>query len=183
MSSATKYSLTELAREAVVSPRTVRYYIQHDLLPPPKGAGPASHYDEGHLDRLRLIKRLKKSHLPLSEIRKQIKPLSDEEVNAVLEKEPEEVAGTAIDYIREILNVRETRLREAPSPTMGIVFADGQPSPAPPQTPEPTRAHWERIGLSPDIEIHVRRPLSHPQNKAVNRILEAAREILEEEAP
>ncbi|MGH8542343.1 MAG: hypothetical protein ACREX3_01575 [Gammaproteobacteria bacterium] len=54
--------------------------------------------------------------------------------------------------------------------------------PRPPQSPEPTRAHWERIGLSPDIEIHVRRPLSHPQNRAVNRILEAAREILEEEA-
>jgi hypothetical protein len=128
-----------------------------------------------------LIKRLKKSHLPLAEIRKQIKPLSDEEVYAVLEKEPEEVTGTAIEYIREILNVRESTLREAASPRMGSVFADGEPSSTPPHITEPTRAHWERIGLWPDIEIHIRRPLTYQQNKAVNRILEVAREILKEE--
>ena len=183
MATATRYTLTDLADEAEVSTRTVRYYIQHDLLPPPKGAGPGAHYDQGHLGRLRLIKRLQKSHLPLAEIRKQIKPLSDEGVNAVLEKEPGEVAGTAIEYIREILNVRESPLQASPMPLKGLVFADVQRSPAPPTNAEPTRAQWERIGLSPDIELHVRRPLSHPQNKAVNRILEDAREILQEEAP
>jgi DNA-binding transcriptional MerR regulator len=189
MQGETAYTLTELAREAVVSPRTVRYYIQHDLLPPPKGAGPASHYDDGHLDRLRLIKRLKKSHLPLAEIRKQIKPLSDEEVSAILEKEPEEVAGTAIEYIREILNVREEALRDDATPESLLelrqfdkgLFWTSQQSPVFPRANEPTRAHWERIGLSPDIEIHIRRPLTYQQNKAVNRILEAAREILKEE--
>jgi DNA-binding transcriptional MerR regulator len=186
----TTYTLTELSREAAVSPRTVRYYIQHDLLPPPKGAGPGSHYDSGHLDRLRLIKRLKDSHLPLAEIRKQIKPLTDEEVQTVLDKESEEVADSAVDYIRSVLDVRETALsywkhwKPEPDHTISLkynymrpsVFAQGSP-----QLAEPTRAHWERIGLSPDIELHVRRPLTSQQNKAVNRILEAAREILKEE--
>jgi DNA-binding transcriptional MerR regulator len=181
MQRGTAYTLTELAREAVVSPRTVRYYIQHDLLPPPKGAGPASHYDDGHLDRLRLIKRLKKSHLPLAEIRKQIKPLNDEEVQAVLGKESGEVTDTAIEYIRGILNVREEALREPSALVLEDIVSAYELRSNIPQTPEPTRAHWERIGLSPDIEIHIRRPLSYQQNKAVNRILEAAREILKEE--
>jgi DNA-binding transcriptional MerR regulator len=182
----TTYTLTELSREAAVSPRTVRYYIQHDLLPPPKGAGPGSHYDSGHLDRLRLIKRLKDSHLPLAEIRKQIKPLTDEEVQTVLDKESEEVADSAVDYIRSVLDVRETALRSSDSDLLFDVYDEFTGPFAPrlrPSRPEPTRAHWERIGLSPDIELHVRRPLSHQENKAVNRILEAAREILQEEAP
>jgi DNA-binding transcriptional MerR regulator len=188
MQTETTHSLNDLADQAGVTPRTVRYYIQHGLLPPPHGAGPGTNYDHGHLNRLRLIRRLQKSHLPLAEIRKKLKPLSDEEVRAVLEEEPEAVADTAVDYIRSILNVREEALRdEAPKPLLGLSQFDRastwnlRPSPAPPRSQEPTRAQWERISLSPDIELHVRRPLSHPQNKAVNRILEAAREILKEE--
>jgi hypothetical protein len=121
--------------------------------------------------------------LPLAEIRKQIKPLSDEEIRARLDKEPDEVSDTAVEYIRSVLNVRETTLRKAASPQALQQFAEWAPSRLTRQPVEPTRAQWERIGLSPDIEFHVRRPLSHPQNKAVNRILEAAREILQEEAP
>jgi DNA-binding transcriptional MerR regulator len=181
MQGATSYSLAELANEANVSTRTVRYYMQHGLLPPPRGGGPGAHYDDGHLARLRLIKRLQGTHLPLAEIRKQVKPLSDDEVHAVLEKGSEEVADTAVEYIRSVLNVRETALRDAASPPALLKFAEAWQPLAPPQLSEPTRAHWERIGLSPDIEIHVRRPLSYQQNKAVNRILEAAREILKEE--
>jgi DNA-binding transcriptional MerR regulator len=181
VATATKYTLSELADQANVSTRTVRYYIQHDLLPPPSGAGPGAHYDDGHLDRLRLIKRLKKSHLPLAEIRKQIEPLSNEDVQAVLVEESDEVTDTAIEYVRGILNVREEALRELPRSPQYFEFRDRSISPAPPKILEPTRAQWERIGLSPDIEVHVRRPLSYQQNKAVNRILEAAREILKEE--
>ena len=43
------------------------------------------------------------------------------------------------------------------------------------------RSQWERIVLAPDIELHVRRPLSRIQNKRVDRLLTIAREILEEE--
>jgi DNA-binding transcriptional MerR regulator len=180
-SSTTSYSLTKLAKAADVSSRTIRYYIQHGLLPSPHGGGPGSHYDYGHLARLRLIKRLQDTHLPLAEIRKQIKPLSDDEVHAILKKEHDEVSDTAVEYIRSVLNVRETALREAASPPALHWFAKRVPSCLEPQPVEPTRAHWERIGLSPDIELHVRRPLSHQENKAVNRILEVAREILKEE--
>ena len=64
--------LTELADRAGVSIRTVRYYIQQGLLPRPEARGPGAHYKEEHLDRLLLIKRLQKEHLPLAEIRRSI---------------------------------------------------------------------------------------------------------------
>jgi DNA-binding transcriptional MerR regulator len=77
-------TLGELTEEADVSVRTVRYYIAEGLLPPPEGAGPASAYTPGHLDRLRLIQRLKEAYLPLKEIRRRLAGLDDDAVRAVL---------------------------------------------------------------------------------------------------
>jgi hypothetical protein len=51
------------------------------------------------------------------------------------------------------------------------------------RTPPPERSHWERISLSPDVELHVRRPLSRSQNRAVARLLDEARRLLEEDQP
>jgi hypothetical protein len=65
-----------------------------------------------------------------------------------------------------------------------------RPSPAPPpqvaQSPAPaqqsvTRSTWERIPLAPDVELHLRRPLSREQNRFVERLLEAARRLFTEE--
>jgi DNA-binding transcriptional MerR regulator len=54
--------------------------------------------------------------------------------------------------------------------------------PAPPtQLSRSTRSTWERIPLGPDVELHVRRPLSREQNRKVERLLEAARDLLAEE--
>jgi DNA-binding transcriptional MerR regulator len=44
-----------------------------------------------------------------------------------------------------------------------------------------TRSQWERIFLSSDLELSVRRPTTRPTNKALTRIVEDARLILEEE--
>ena len=69
------YSLNDLARLAGVTTRTIRYYVAQGLLPSPEAAGPATRYGEGHLRRLRLIKRMQREHLPLSEIRGRIERL------------------------------------------------------------------------------------------------------------
>lgn len=39
------------------------------------------------------------------------------------------------------------------------------------------RSTWERIALAPDIELHVRRPMSRPENKLVDRLIEYARTL------
>jgi DNA-binding transcriptional MerR regulator len=88
-------SLQELAEAAGVTVRTIRYYIAEGLLPPPV-AGPRPGYSTGHLDRLRLIARLKDAYLPLKEIRRQLSGIDDEAVRAALEEvseSPEPLAG------------------------------------------------------------------------------------------
>ena len=76
------YSLSDLARLADVTPRTVRYYVAQGLLPSPEAAGPATRYGEGHLARLRLIRRLQRDHLPLAEIRARLERMGDDEIVA-----------------------------------------------------------------------------------------------------
>ncbi len=79
-----RLTLSELTAAADVSVRTVRYYIAEGLLPPPEGSGPGSAYTDGHLDRLRLIQRMKEAYLPLKEIRRRLSGLSDDEVRSLL---------------------------------------------------------------------------------------------------
>ena len=43
------------------------------------------------------------------------------------------------------------------------------------------RSQWERIVLAPDVELHIRRPLTRSQNKQVDRLVTIARELLEED--
>lgn len=83
-------SLAGLTEQAGVSVRTVRYYIAEGLLPPPVAAGRQSAYTPGHLDRLRLIARLKEAYLPLREIRRQLAGLDDAAVRHLLARDAAE---------------------------------------------------------------------------------------------
>jgi DNA-binding transcriptional MerR regulator len=53
-----EYRIEELAREAGVPVRTLRYYQERRLLPPPRRQGRVGWYSAAHLERLRLIARL-----------------------------------------------------------------------------------------------------------------------------
>ena len=68
MAPVSDYKLDELGRAAEVSPRTIRYYVQRGLLPPAEFRGKDTAYDEGHLLRLKAIKRLQAQSLPLDAI-------------------------------------------------------------------------------------------------------------------
>jgi DNA-binding transcriptional MerR regulator len=177
------YTLQQLAAEAGVTPRTIRYYIAQGLLQSP-GAGSGARYTDAQLERLRLIRQLQRNHLPLAEIRKQFD------------------RGSALDYVQSLL---EPRAQQAPpaqpaanEPTRAM-FALAMPSapgwlsrpaqsaPArlvgPPvkQPQEPNRSQWDRLSLTPDVELHVRRPLTRDQNRRVDRLIALARELLEED--
>jgi len=62
------YGVEELAERAGVTRRTVRYYVQRELLPPPRGLGRGKHYTEAHLATLVRIKELQEAGVPLDEI-------------------------------------------------------------------------------------------------------------------
>src|SRR3954471_16937712 len=112
------YTLTDLASLADVTPRTVRYYVAQGLLPSPDAAGPATRYGEGHLARLRLIKRLQREHLPLAEIRGRLERMGDDEVRSMLDTEspaPAPVPGETLAYVHRLMSQSGVRPRAAES--------------------------------------------------------------------
>ncbi len=196
MSDAVRYSLTELADLAGVTPRTVRYYLSSGLLRGVGQSGPGAKYGVDHLSRLRLIRRLQREHLPLAEIRQRLAGLDDDAVRGLAEAgDTPAPADSALEYIRTVLG--------SPRPTtdgpafFALPMSAPQPAPtiqvgritiaelagdytSPTATPI-ERSQWERIVLAPDVELHVRRPLSRTQNKRVDRLVTIARELLEED--
>ena len=99
-----RYSLTELANLAGVSVRTVRYYQSQGLLSSSGTSGPGAKYGEAHLDRLRLIRRLQREHLPLAEIRRQLDEMDDADIAELAESEPPEPpVDSALEYVRRVL--------------------------------------------------------------------------------
>ncbi len=196
----TTYDLNELADAAGVTTRTIRYYVAQGLLPSPTTRGPGTRYDQGHLDRLQLIRRLQRQHLPLAEIRRQLEALDDAGVREVLRSAPEPPKhSTALAYVRGLLS-KEVDLEPAPQPSPpsaasklaeslplfgkseGALAHPQQlhPSPLPPPRP-PRRSTWDRVALSPDVELHVRRPLTREQNRQVEQLMDAVRHIFTKE--
>ncbi len=121
-----------------------------------------------------------------------------------------EPRGTAFDYIQSVLAgtnrralsvampARAPAARQAPAaaatppaPPAGappppfpapVAAAPALPSAAsPPEPSNAARSQWERISLGPDVELHVRRPQSRLQNRAVDRLVALARQLLEED--
>ena len=248
-----RYTISDLAGLAGSTPRTVRYYVAQGLLPAPIGAGPGAHYTDAHLERLRLIQRLQRQHLPLSEIRQRLAQLGAREVSELIaDEQPEVPPGSALEYVRTLLagpatlgdeartlgravppsaaapsappvvpeapaalpaapaaRIGSALLRRAAAPVPFAALSMPQPRHvAPPRTagvaeapaeltsaldassagadslPAPEqRSQWDRIGLTPNIEIHVRRPLSRLENRRVERLITIARHMLREEQP
>jgi DNA-binding transcriptional MerR regulator len=207
----TGYAITDLASLAGVTPRTIRYYVSVGLVPAPTQAGRAARYGDDHLARIRLIRRLQEQHLPLAEIRARLASLSDTEITEALHAPEPRPAGSALDYIRSLTSGARHRTAASPAapsaqvpagltvasaagPSVALPTAPQAEVPAaPPAVPQlhpapasrsstrPVTAVWERIPLAPDVELHVRRPLSRTAHKRVERLITIAREILEDQ--
>ena len=174
--------ILELSDRTRVSPRTIRYYIQQGLLPAPEARGPGAHYGPEHVDKLKLIRRLQAEHLPLSEIRKRIEKLPPEEVKRVLQSKPDYRADSASEYVRRVLSEGAASYASPVRPRMSVASAN-LPRDQSRSLPAPQRSQWERFTLAPDVELHVRRPVSREDNRKLDRLLEAARQIFNEELP
>jgi DNA-binding transcriptional MerR regulator len=188
-------TLADLSRLADVTPRTVRYYVAQGLLPSPGQSGPGARYPGSTLPRLQLIRELQRSHLPLAEIRTRLAGLTDAEVAAMAAPASAPPSDTAIDYIRGLLGAsRPAR----PLPPGAAAPATAPPSPriAQPQPPPMVaeevspyrpdtleRSQWDRIALTADIELQIRRPLGRLEQRRVERLITIARQVLKEDTP
>jgi len=156
--------LADLAARSGVSVRTIRYYQQQGLLNAPGVRGPGARYGEADLNRLRLIKILQREHLPLAEIRRRLDGLDDAGVEQALAELHRPREGAA-EYARALLYPNAMLYRLAPGT----------------QFPQRSRATWERIEIAPDIELHVRRPLSRYENKKLEQAVEHLTRYLNDE--
>lgn len=98
-----KYKVSELAEKAGVTKRTIHYYISKGLLLPPEGTGINSLYNDEHLERILLIKKLQAKYMPLNKIREYI-----------LENPKEKVRKSAKEVKAKVINKeeREVYIRE-----------------------------------------------------------------------
>jgi DNA-binding transcriptional MerR regulator len=138
----TTYKLEELATAAGVGARTVRYYVQRGLLPAPDFRGSHTTYGREHLLRLRAIRHLQDSHLPLDVIQSRLATLSWVELEAL-------ASGASSSNPPER---PPERLPPAGSPYR---------APAPPPldaatASRPLVAVWHRLELAPGLELSVR---------------------------
>lgn len=78
------YTIQELSELTGVPRRTVHFYTQQGILPPPSGAGLGARYGQEHLVRLRLVPVLRRQGLRLDDIRARFDNLSLDEMKEVL---------------------------------------------------------------------------------------------------
>lgn len=186
--------LRELAESTGVSVRTIRFYQQQGLLDSPGHRGPGALYGARDIDRLRLLRMLQREHLPLAEIRKQLDAMSDDEVaRALALGEAPVQRSSAAEYARRVLAESAPRsAAERELSERGAIFNEQEPSAtnsadavarprAGSAARRPPRESWERLTLTEDIELHIRRPLSREQNRLVEQLLATAHRHLEQE--
>ena len=152
-----EFDIKELSERSGATPRTVHFYVQQGLLPPAGSTGPGARYGEGHVSRLKLIRLLQKQHLPLAEIARRLKGLSDEQVQGLLHETKARRAaesGSALDYIRNILGDQSAKRSDGPSLRATLAHSDSAACRAAmascirgsrlrhPRSPAPTR--WRR---------------------------------------
>jgi DNA-binding transcriptional MerR regulator len=135
-------TISELADQAGVTERTIRYYVEQGVLPPPERGRPAEYTDE-HVRRLALIRRLKEQYLPLEEIRDMLQRLSLDQVDELLAQHPpaadqakRETLEPAADYIAGVLRQAKAReqMKKAASPPP-FVYSPPPPASSPPGGP------------------------------------------------
>lgn len=78
-----EYSIQELCDKTGLQRRTIHFYSQQGILPPPNGAGLGAYYDEKHLVRLLLIPALRRQGLRLDDIRERLSNMDLESLQAL----------------------------------------------------------------------------------------------------
>lgn len=104
------YGVEELAERAGVSRRTVRYYVQRGLLPPPTGVGRGKHYTEQHLATLLRIRDQQAAGVLLEQMLPSAARPSADEARTI---SPEQSVWTRIVIADGVeLHLRDRRLSE-----------------------------------------------------------------------
>lgn len=147
------FSISELSDAASVTARTIRYYVAEGLLAPPEKGGRGASYNEEHLARLQLIRRLKEEYLPLQEIATLMRGLDRQAVMDLLEQKQRTGAAprsSAKAYLKDLLEVSGSSASDSGRLRARVAART---------KPEPEMEHgdgWRRLVVDEGVELHIR---------------------------
>lgn len=151
------WKLEELARQAGVSARTVRYYVQRGLLPAPVFRGRDTVYSSAHLLRLKVIRQLQERFLPLDAIQQELERCSPDDLCALI---------TGPDTVRAPAAAAQQPLQQPllpPLPSQTAAGSDG------------TGTRWQRWSLAPGLELHLAETADAATRRQAEELLNAFR--------
>ena len=96
-----EYTIQELSELSGVPRRTIHFYTQQGVLPPPQSAGLGARYSPLHLLRLQAVPVLRGQGLRLDEIRQRLSGLDLEATRALLSSPGEQPAPQPTAVLRE----------------------------------------------------------------------------------
>lgn len=167
------YKLDELARAAGTSARTVRYYVQRGLLPPPAFRGKDSAYGREHLVRLRAIRRLQDAFFPLDAIAVELGRRTLAEIERVADGSDSPRPSSSARPAPSPPPVAPPRQIDAPRPS---TTGGGEP----PASPFAARV-FRRVELAPGVELSVADDAPLESRRLADAILEDLQSMRERE--
>jgi DNA-binding transcriptional MerR regulator len=201
-----QFSIQELAEKAKVTVRTIRYYTEEGLLPPPVVRGKNAYYSLDHLNRLELIRRMKEAYLPLREIRQVMLSLTEAEVVQKLKEQilPQEqmtrevgpaasapqAGSDAVEYISRLMTSQaayrpgKNSPASSPSPPMkqvGSLQSNIRLSDTP--VSDSVSEVWQRILLASGVELHFRTSLDPNFRDRVEQLISFAIKLFRQPNP
>lgn len=190
----TTYSLDDLATAAGIEPRTIRSYIERGLLPGAQTRGRAASYLEDHLSRLHVIKSLRRArpNIALSEIRILLQGLTPEQIHSL-------AGGSIVAATRAINGSMQyedpsdaTVDDDVETPTMHweasaakltgaerLVFLLREVSGVAAPVATSKVEAWQRIAITPDVELSVRAEFDAAQLAAFRELADLLRHVLQ----
>lgn len=192
------YSLNDLADAVGIEARTIRSYIERGLLPSAQTRGRAASYSEEHLSRLKVIKSLRRArpNIALSEIRIWLQELNPEQIHnlargsltaaarAIDESmQPDDVdtLDVAADDDGEVPRMIDwdqsaAKLTGAERLVRLLREVSGLMPPAHASKVE----GWQRITVTPDIELSVRAEFDANQLEVFRELADLLRHLLQQ---
>lgn len=189
------YSLNDLADAVGIEPRTIRSYIERGLLPGAEARGRGASYSREHLSRLQVIKSLRRArpNIALSEIRIVLQGLNLEQIHSLAggsitaatraideSMQPDDAELLDADDPSEILNTLDwDRSAAKLTGAERLVCLLRQVSGFVPPAPSSKVEGWQRIAVTPDIELSVRSEFDRNQLAAFRDLADLLRHLLQ----
>jgi len=191
------YSLNDLADAVGIETRTIRSYIERGLLPGAETLGRAASYSKEHLSRLQVIKSLRRArpNIALSEIRIVLQGLNPEQIHSL-------ASGSIIAAAHAIDGSKQSEATD----TADVVDNDDSETPrtidwelsaakltgaervvrllrevsglTPPKSTSKVEG-WQRIAVTPDVELSVRAEFDANQLAAFRELADLLRHLLQ----